>query len=88
VLRYKYRTAVTLGSWVVECAAPSRFHVTASVVSTSEPWVSRVPLDLYFYISGNTWIWEGVVTWRAPENDDRLDFEAGHIPTIIKGEQR
>ena len=72
----------------MECVAPARFHVTASVVSTSEPWVSRVPLDLYLYISGNTWIWEGIVRWREPENDDRLDFEADRIPIVIKGEQR
>ena len=84
-MRYKYRTAATLGAWSIESFGPSRFYVTAAVVSIFEPWVSRVPIDVHLYISGNTWIWEGVVTWRDADDEERLSIEVDRVPTIIKG---
>jgi hypothetical protein len=83
-LRYRYQVAARLGKWTVEPvtgAAGHRFRVSATVVASIDPWVSRRPLDLYLTFGTSTWVWHGV---NPPDIDTHVEIEAPHQPTIMQ----
>jgi hypothetical protein len=83
-LRFRYQTAVRIGSWSVEPVigtAGHRFFISAGVVASIDPWVSRRPLDLYLSFGTSKWLWHAL---DLPEIGERIEVEVSHPPTIIQ----
>lgn len=83
-LRFKYQVAARLGSWTVKPVtgtAGHRFRVSATVVASIDPWVSRRPLDLRLTFGTSTWVWHAV---DPPDIGTRIDLELPHPPTIMQ----
>lgn len=82
-LRFRYQTAARLGKWVVEPVtgtAGRRFRISAKVVSSIDPWITRNPLDLYLTFGASTWVWHDV---SASSIDTHFTLEVPHPPTIL-----
>jgi hypothetical protein len=83
-LRFRYQIAARLGKWIVEPVtgtAGHRFRVSATVVTSMDPWMTRRPLDLYLTFGTSTWVWHTV---NPPDIGTHIDLEVPHHPTIMK----